>query len=423
MSVIEGLGTKQEVAASEKAKPQLEWFRSARYGLFLHWGLYSILGRGEWVRNRERIPDQEYEALAARFDVPAYDPLAWARLARQVGMRYAVLTTKHHDGFCMWDSKACSFNSRNAACRRDLVGEFVEAFRSYDLKVGLYYSLGDWHNPDWAAAVHGDEGARIRFVDYTRSLLNELLSSYGPIDILWYDLPQGLTAEGWDAVSLNTMARRLQPDMLINNRSMLPEDFSVVEQRIGGVRPGRMWESCLTLNESWAYVDSDLDYKTPRQVAKALAKVAAGGGNLLLNVGPTGSGEITASSMRTLREVGAWVERHGEALFDVDGGGLPFNLWGSTTVRGNTMYLFLERYFAPEIVIGGLVPQVISASCLSDGRPLSYRRDGNRTILGGLPEIAPDPVLPVVKVELDGRPDQDISRVIAGADIMARFPD
>lgn len=399
------------------------WFSHARFGLFVHWGLYSLLGRGEWVRNRERIAPAQYVALADEFRAEGYNPWEWAQVARRAGMRYAVLTTKHHDGFCLWNSRTCAFNSANAACRRDLVGEFLDAFRAAGLKVGLYYSLGDWHNPDWAAAVHGDEPARLRFVQYTASLIEELTTDYGKLDVFWYDLPQGLTAEQWTSRELNAGIRRRQPGILINNRSMLPEDFSISERSLESAVPGRMWEAAITLNESWAYVAGDRDYKSPRDVARALARVSNGGGNLLLNVGPEGSGRWSERAEEILREVGAWLDRNGEAVYGTDGGGLPFNLWGSSTVRGNVMYLFLERYFGTEVTVGGLVPNVVRADVLGTGQRLDFRRFETQTVISGLPATPPDPLVTVLRLELDGPPDQDISRVIAGADIMASFPD
>jgi alpha-L-fucosidase len=417
----------QEVIAFQEAvvesPPAGAWFPAAKYGLFLHWGLYSLLGRGEWVRNRERIPDEEYRSLAEQFTVPEFDARAWARFAVESGMRYAVLTAKHHDGFCMWNSQTCAFNSVNSAARRDIVGEYAQAFREAGLKVGIYYSLGDWQNPDWIRAVRGDEAARFRFVSYTRSLLAELLTGYGPIDVLWYDLPQGLSAEEWEARSLNAMARKLQPSILINNRSMLAEDFSVLEQTLHSPPAGRLWETCLTLNESWAYVPADHDYKSPRQVVRSLVRAAAGGGNLLLNVGPTGQGAIPTESRRILAEVANWLDRNGQAVFGVTGGGLPFNLWGATTVRDHEMFLFLERYNGSEVVIGGLKPNALSAHVLGTGERLSIERNGTRTTVRGLPATSPDPLVPVICVSLDGPPAQDTSEVIGGADIMASFPD
>lgn len=420
MESVRNTEVRPDALASERDRA---WFPEAHYGLFLHWGLYSILGRGEWARNREQIPADEYHALADIFTGDGFNAREWAAFAAASGMRYAVLTTKHHDGFCLWNSKVCLFNSVNSAAKRDFVAEFVEAFRAEGLRVGLYYSLGDWDQPDWSRAVHGDVAAQVRFAETTRAMVEELVTQYGKIDVMWYDLPQGLSAAQWRARELNAMVRQHQPGILINNRSMLAEDFSISEQNSNAPSMGRMWEACTTLNESWAYVDGDKDFKTPRQVARTLAKISSNGGNLLLNVGPDAAGRIPPESREIVERVGEWLERNREAIEAKPIDRLPFNLWGSTLAAENRMYLFLERYFGCELRIGGLVPNVTGAKILSYPGELSWDRRGDQTIIRGLPKEDPDEILTVLRLDLDGPPDQEISRVISGADIMARFPD
>ncbi len=399
---------------------RLEWFRNARFGMFIHWGLYALLGRSEWVLNRERIGLDEYVKLADRFEARHYDPHAWAALAAEAGMKYMVLTTKHHEGFCLWDSGVCSFNAVNSAARRDLVGDYVQAVRRAGLKVGLYYSLGDWYHPDWSAGWRGDDAARERFMDYTHDLVRELMTDYGRIDILWYDLPQGYSPQQWRADQLNAMARRLQPRILINNRAMTVEDFATLERHIHPAPPERMWEACMTLNDNWGYCAADHDWKSPRDVAIQLAQVAAGQGNLLLNVGPDGDGRIPEPAPTILRRVGQWLAVNGESIYGTDRTTISFNLWGPTTTRGCRMYLHLQRYFGPEVVIGGLTNTIRHARLLATGQPLSWEQQDHRTFLRGLPPDPPDDLLTVVELELDRPPDQDISRIIGDAD---RFPD
>jgi len=404
------------------ANPRTRWFADARYGMFIHWGLYALLGRGEWVMNRERIPAEEYERLADRFDASDYNPSAWAELATAAGMRYGVLTSKHHEGFCLWNSKACSFNSVNSLAKRDLVGEYVEAFRKAGLKVGLYYSLGDWHHPDWVRGFQGDLAARERFMDYTHTLVRELLTQYGPIDVLWYDLPQCYSATEWRSVDLNAMARTLQPNILINNRAWTSEDFGTPEQHVEASSPGRLWEACMTLNGHWGYCPSDHGYKSAASVAQTLTRVASGGGNLLLNVGPDGHGKIPDEAELVLRKVGKWLERNSEAVYLAHRHQLSFQLFGPVSVRENTLFCHLSNYFGTEFTVGGLLPNVLRASVLGTGQELSVERLATRTIIRGLPESPPDEVLTVVKLELDGPPAQDISSVIGGADIMPVYP-
>jgi alpha-L-fucosidase len=414
----------QSPAAAAVQRPLTgpDWLRHARYGLFIHWGLYSTLGRGEWARNREQVPDHAYRALSDEFTASQYSPRDWARTAAESGMRYAVLTAKHHEGFCLWNSRTCSFNSANSGAARDIVQEFVEAFRQEGLKVGLYYSLGDWENPDWARAVKGDQEAEARFVDYTHALVDELMTGYGPIDVLWYDLPQGLTADQWRAKELNQLVRQRQPGILINNRSMLAEDFSIFEQHVQAAPEGRMWEACMTLNESWGFVGGDKEFKTPRKVASILARVSMLGGSLLLNVGPNGEGALPQESVRILREVGEWLDRCGESVYATRDKVLPFNLFGSTVAHGNHLYLFLERYFGETVTLGGLEPDVVCAEVLGTGQRLKAHREGGQTHLTGLPPEPPDPLLTVIKMELTSPAEQSISRAIGGADIMADFP-
>ncbi len=405
-------------ASSQRTK----WFDEARFGMFLHWGLYSLLGRGEWVMNRERIPMDEYEKLADEFTVPQYDPAAWAEQAVKAGMKYMVLTTKHHEGFCLWDSKACSFNSVNSAAKRDLVGEFVEAVRAAGLKVGLYYSLGDWREIDWTLGWRdGDVAARERFMGYTHEIVRELMTQYSP-DILWYDLPQNYGPQEWRAVDLNSMARNINPNVLINNRAMTTEDFATAEQHISSSGSGRMWEACMTLTESWGYTAADKDYKSAKDVLVMLANVAGGAGNLLLNVGPDGQGALPQRDCETLTKVGRWLETHGESIYGTQRYKLGFNMWGPTTQRDNYMYLHLQKYFGEKVTVGGLTNRVLGAKLLTTGQDLNFEQKGPQTFLTGLPAESPDEIMSVVRLELDGPLDQDIDRIIGDAAIFPDFP-
>jgi alpha-L-fucosidase len=248
------------------------------------------------------------------------------------------------------------------------------------------------------------------------------MTGYGRIDVLWYDLPQCYSAREWRSVELNAMARSRQPQILINNRAMTTEDFATAEQHITASDQGRPWEACMTLNDSWGYTACDRNWKTPRDVALHLARVASGGGNLLLNVGPDGLGAIPEESRKILKAVGAWLERNGEAVYDVQRHRLPWWLFGPVTVRGTTLYAFLSQYHGSEITVGGLTNRVRSATLLAAGQRLAVRQRGSQTFLNGLPATSPDPVLSVVKLELDGPPDSDLSRVIGGADIFPELP-
>jgi len=398
------------------------WFKDARFGMFIHWGVYSVYGRGEWAMSRERIAWSDYEPLTDQFTAEDFDPDAWARLAVQAGMRYMVLTTKHHEGFCLWDSAICSYNSKRRGPKRDIVAEFVAAGKRAGLKVGLYYSLGDWRNPDWAAGWKGDVFARERFMDYTHGLVRELMTNYGPIDILWYDLPQCYSPDEWRSVELNAMARSLQPHILINNRALTTEDFATPEQHVAASSQGRLWESCMTLNDHWGYCPTDTRFKTPAAVAYNLATIAAGGGNLLLNVGPDPRGRIPEASAQILRRVGEWLQTHGQAIYPVERHNLKWYLFGPVTAKGNTMYCHLWQYYGSEMTIGGLIPAVKSATLLTTGTPVAFEQRGPQLFLRGLPKTSPDELMTVIKLELEAPPSHDLSTVLGGADIFPDFP-
>jgi hypothetical protein len=244
--------------AAAKAAPQpppdherrIQWWRDSKFGMFIHWGLYSQLGRQEWVMALEDIPVEQYEKMAKGFR-PKPNPAGdWAKLAKQAGMKYMVMTTKHHEGFCNFDSKLTDYCATKQGPGRDLVKEYVEAARAEGLRVGFYYSLMDWHHPDGMKAKD-DPAARRRFVDYIHGQIRELMTNYGKIDILWYDVAVPLDPAGWESEKMNQMVLQLQPDIIVNNRNWLAGDFSTPEQTIAATKGD--WESCMTLNDSWGY--------------------------------------------------------------------------------------------------------------------------------------------------------------------------
>lgn len=388
---------------------RLEWFRAARYGMFIHWGLYSQIGRHEWVMNRERMPIEEYEKLAQTWQPEPDFAAKWAKLARKSGMRYMVLTAKHHEGYCLFKTEHTDYNSVDRGPGRDLVAEYVEAARAEGLRVGLYYSLNDWHHPD-AAASHKDEGARRRFVDFTHGLVRELCSNYGKIDLLWYDCPYPLmTAEAWESEKLNAMARELQPDIIINNRSRLPEDFGTPEQHITPEAEGRMWEACMTLNGSWGYTPIDKDYKSARAVVAMLRQVASGGGNLLLNMGPPPDGSILKVYRKVFGKVGQWLERCGESVYDaadpVDE--MDWQITGTWTRKGSAVYFHCRCWPGTELVIGGLKNRVLSVRMLG-GDEVAFEQSADRLVLKGLPEKAPSKLATVFRIDVEGKPVQKL---------------
>ncbi len=377
---------------------RMEWWRNARFGMFIHFGLYSLMGRGEWAQVLENIPVDEYARLADRFNPKPGAPREWARLAKAAGMKYMVMTTRHHEGFSLWDSKANPFNSVNYGPHRDIVREFVDACREFDLKIGLYSSLVDWHHPDgWRCAF--DVEARKRYTDYIEALNTELLTQYGKIDILWYDVSVPMESwEGWDSVGRNQRLRALQPDLIINNRSRLDEDFGTPEGHITAEK--RDWEACMTFNDiSWGYVDEDqalpYAYTTPR-ILKMLNTCVEHGGNLLLNVGPKPDGSLPADVIAPLEGVGKWLERNGEAVYGKHmtvSTGMGNHITGaSLSEDGRKVYLWSWIWpHGGEMGLGGYVTAPKRVYCLSTGQEIDFEHRGQRLILKNLPEKAPDP--------------------------------
>ena len=399
--------SQQLTPEQQDRKRRLDWFLKARFGMFIHWGLYSQLGRHEWVMNRERIPVKEYEPLAQTWKPAPGCQKEWAKLAKDSGMRYMVMTTKHHEGFCLFDSKLTDYNAAKCGPGRDLVAEYVEAARAEGLKVGFYYSMMDWHHPD-GARCKKDEAARRRFVDYIHGQVRELCTNYGKVDIMWYDVSWPLDAEGWESAKMNAMVRELQPDIIINDRSQMPEDFGTPEQHITPAEGGRAWEACMTFNGSWGYTPIDTDYKTSRQVVGMLRQVAAGGGNLLLNIGPRPDGSVPEPCVQALKETGDWLRRYGPSVYEAtDPGPKDWLVTGAFTTKGSRLYFHCNRWPGAELAIGGLFNKVLGAR-LMGGYELGFRQNKDRLVIFGLPEIAPDALATVIEIDVEGQPKQKL---------------
>lgn len=384
---------------------RMKWWHEAKFGMFVHWGLYSVVGRHEWVMEIEGIPTAEYVELARRFTPKPGAARAWAKLARAAGMKYMVMTTKHHEGFCLFNTKLTSYCSPKQACGRDLVAEYVEAARAEGLRVGFYYSLMDWHHPDGARCA-SDPAARERFVTYTHSQIRELLTNYGKIDILWYDVSWPLDASGWRSEEMNRMVFELQPDIIVNNRNRLRGDFQTPEQEI---RPPKdqAWEACMTMNESWGYHWADDDWKSPRQVVRNLATCARRGGNYLLNIGPKPDGSVPAESVRILTAVGKWMDRNAESVRTTESCQVSFPFANQFTRRGNTLYIHCYYWLGRELAVGGLKGKVLSARLLATGAKVNFEQASLRTRFYGLPDAAPDSPATVIAVEFDSEPKQE----------------
>lgn len=412
-----------------------EWFAGARFGMFVHWGHSSQQGvELSWPMtggvdalpsSLAAMPVADYESSAATFDPAPGGAKEWAALAREAGMRYAVFTTRHHDGYSMWPTAHSDYSVATSPCGRDLVGEFVEAFRDAGLRIGLYYSLPDWHHPDYPALTDADRPYGFgmarrpsaeewdRYVAYVFGQIEELLTGYGTIDELWFDGAWERTAEEWRAADLNARIRELQPSIVVNDRLPGAGDFDTPEQFLPAEPPDKPWEMCLTMNDSWGYVPADAEYKSARSLVHTLCEVSARGGNLLLNVSPRGDGSLPAEQVERLEAIGSWMQRHGRSVVDTEPGLAPWQWYGPSTRAGDSVFLHLLSKPYETVTVRGLqVKRVQAASDLATGTALTARSRvsvidqilrnadpfGELTIT--VPDSAIDEVATVIEVEL-----------------------
>lgn len=382
---------------------RVEWYRHDRFGMFIHWGLYAIPARGEWVRSAEQIPEEEYMPFFDEFNPVDFDPKKWAKAAKEAGMKYAVLTAKHHDGFCLFDSKLTDFKATNTKAGRDLVREYLEAFRAEGLKVGLYYSLLDWHHPDYPH--YGDNNHPMRnceaekdvprdfnrYLDYLHGQVKELCTNYGKLDLMWFDFSYGnLTGEAWKATELVRMIRSYQPDVIIDNRlevsgegfgslltaepSEYSGDFVSPEQIIPphGIKDyagnDAVWEACITMNDNWGYNSKDKNFKPASMLIKKLVECVSKNGNLLLNVGPDARGNIPEESLKILSEIGVWMKANSASVYGCGGMDVPKPENGRITRCGNKIYYhIMENSIGPSPLYGIPRKEIKPVRLLSDG--------------------------------------------------------
>ena len=385
---------------------RMKWWHEARFGMFIHWGLYSVLGRHEWAMEEEGIPVAEYEQLAKRFQPAPNAARAWAKLAKAAGQKYMVMTSKHHEGFCNFDTKFTNYCAPKQGPGRDLVREYVEAARAEGLRFGFYYSLMDWHHPDGARCATDPE-ARKRFVEYTHGLVGELMTNYGKVDVLWYDVDWPLNSDQWESERMNKMVFGLQPDIIVNNRNGLPGDFSTPEQEIVAEKGTRAWESCMTLNDSWGYQRADDNWKNPKTVIRNLVSCSRDGGNYLLNIGPKSDGSIPEDSIRVLTTVGQWMTRNGESIHTTDRCQVHASEFAGFTRRGNTLYMHVHFWPGDTIALGGLMTKVTSARLLASGQSVKFEQERFRVRFTGLPADAPDHPVTTIAIECESEPQQD----------------
>lgn len=388
-------------------------FTELRYGMFVHFGLFSLMARGEWVMNREQIPPAEMDAVAAEFNPELFDAEAVCDLAVAGGMKYLVFTTMHHDGFRLYDTKLSPHNSMNR-CGRDFVAEILGAARKRGLKTGLYHSLNNWYDQPDAPAALEDPNAYEIFIANTFARLEELTAKYRPFDILWYDGWWPFNAEGWQGERMNTAMRKIQPHLIFNGRNGLPGDFGTPEGHISAPTPWRPWEACMTLNDHWGYHRHDLNWKSPLEVVKMLLACANGNGNLLLNIGPRGDGSIPEASVEIVRKVGQWLRDGGEEavtgndlvtfgpMLRREGDNGDWDGAGTFTMSGNNLFFTMLYQPGAKWVFTGLETRVEKVSCRPCGE-LNFRQDGGKVEIDLPPEL--DAMFaPVLKLECTAAP-------------------
>jgi alpha-L-fucosidase len=419
---------------------RMAWFEEARFGMFIHWGLYAVPagewkgrivpGIGEWIMEKGKIPVSEYETLLQQFNPVKFDAREWVRIAKDAGMKYIVITSKHHDGFCLWPSDLTDWCIKSTPFQRDPLKELADACREAGIRLCFYYSIMDWHHPDWPKRRPWHDKATgepnmDRYVQYMKGQLKELITRYGPIGILWFD---GEWEDPWTherGVDLYNYVRSLQPDIIINNRvgksrkgmdgmnkdARAVGDYGTPEQRIPptGFGPGVYWESCMTMNNTWGYRKDDHNWKSVETLVRNLIDCASKGGNYLLNVGPTAEGLIPQPSVERLAAIGRWMKANGQAIYGTKASPFETLDWGRCTQKpwgiGKTR-LYLHVFHWPtngQLVVPPLANKPLRASLLATGQKLRFKKDGDRIVLT-VPATAPDPIATVIALDIEGEP-------------------
>lgn len=441
----------------EAKAERLKWWTDDRFGMFIHYGLYAIPARvSEWIRTRERMTDEQYDLYRQHFNPDLFDAREWARIAKRTGMKYAVLTAKHHDGFCMWDTKQTDFKITRTPFGRDLVREFLDAFRAEGLKVGLYYSLKDWNHPHFTIdSIHPKRPAgkglggtyapdaeydklnagrdMAKYRQYMKDQTRELLTEYGKIDIMWFDYSyphpndrQGKGRHEWDSEGLLAVARTLQPHLIIDNRLDLADttwgwDFLTPEQRkvsewpaLNGVR--QPWETCYSFSGPFGYNRDEGTWRSSRQLLELLSETVSKGGNLLLNVGPTARGLFEPRAMQRLNDIAAWMQLNGRSIYGCTAAPDDLTVTSGTALTWNptTKALYIHIYDYPlEFLPLAFWDRIAFAQFLHDASELTVKppkktidvsgaADTSKRNWGGLrlPTIKPDVEIPVIEVFL-----------------------
>ena len=419
----------------EKTPGKTDWFIHDRFGMFIHWGLYALPARHEWVKSREMIPDEKYDVYFRHFNPDLYDPTVWAKAAKNAGMKYFVVTTKHHEGFCLWDSDLTDYKATNTPYGKDLLKPMVEAFRAEGLKVGFYHSLIDWHHPEFPVdcthPMRNDKEFRERakdrditkYAEYLHGQTRELLTRFGKIDIMWFDFSYPTQPDGgkgrndWQSEKLYELVRKLMPDVVLDDRLDLEKgyDIKTPEQwqpqewvKVDG-KPV-VWEACQTLNGSWGYDRDNLDWKSPALLLWMLVDSVSKGGNLLLNVGPTGRGEFDERALATLQAIGKWTRVNGRSIYGCTASDYTPPPDCRYTQNGNRLYLHVMAWPLRHLHLKGIADRIEYAQFLHDASEIKifqntfdHSIETDNTVVLEIPIQKPNVEIPVIEIFLKDR--------------------
>lgn len=428
----------------EQKTARLKWWTDDRFGMFIHFGLYAEAARHEWVKKNERISDENYQKYFEQFNPDLYNPREWARMAKEAGMKYAVMTTKHHEGFCLFDSKFTDYKATNTPVKKDLIREYVDAFRAEGLKVGFYYSLLDWHHPDYTIDRAHPRSAKTeaeydslnrsrdmnKYRKYIKDQVRELLTNYGKIDIIWLDFsfPNGKFGKSradWDSENLLKMVRELQPGIIVNDRLNLEDvpggwDFKSPEQykpnewvQVNGKRVP--WEVCQTFSGSWGYYRDEMTWKDSKQLIELLIESVSKGGNVLLNVGPTARGTIDPRAQERLASIGNWMKFCSRSLYGCTQAPDEFKAPANSLLTYNPstkrLYIHLLDWPLDQITLQGFSGKIKYAQFLHDASEIAMSSKKSTTWLDEkskedetiltMPVIRPGVEIPVIELILN----------------------
>lgn len=410
-------------------KGDTSWFVHDRFGMFIHWGLYALPARHEWVKHNEKIPDEKYDLYFKHFDPDLYNPELWAAAAADAGMKYFVVTTKHHEGFCLWDSALTDYKATRTPAGRDLLHPMVDAFRARNLRVGFYHSLIDWHHPQYVLDPyygplrgHPDRAElnrnrdQAKYAAYLHGQVRELLTEFGPVDILWFDFSypkpdgSGKGRDDWQSAKLLKLIRKLMPHAILDDRLDLPDgwDFKTPEQvqprewvTVNGQKV--VWEACQTFSGSWGYHRDEASWKSVEQLLLMLIDSVSKGGNLLLNVGPTGRGEFDARVLDRLAGLGQWMKRHSRSIYGCTQAPVEFKTPQDCRLTYNPdkkrLYIHVLAWPVQELSVDGLTGRVDYAQLLNDASEVRVH-EGESTLVLKLPIRKPDVTIPVIELFL-----------------------